>query len=524
MRVKRLIANTKRCIEYHRAFPGPIYCEGPSPNEDAPFTLFAGSRLQASSKLPPVPFLVPAIIEALLDNKEYQEVTFVVPGEADLYCARFVSQQGGIVLTGDSDLLVHDLGSDGAVSFFRDIESPTDGMPDKLHSYVYHIPGIIDRLGLPSAYGIKAFAFELFMDPHGTFRKLLMQATSAESAKAHKDLYRDFILQYELLETDPSQLKEPDHDIKHSLLQCLDPRISEYVLQFNHIASIAGLSLNADNDNEHPIHIFLPMLLDCPTRTNAWETSTSVRLLAYALINLMVPEDQRKNAITEHVKQLNTNGGRHWQLPVVGEIPDSFSMLAGLIKELRGRFPGLSGFSCWAAVALYQDVEWSSANGKALKSDVVLKSYSSRDQKPGKQRPYSWDLIHLYAQVQGSYYSFRILKQLTDLFIAQKDRCPVSESITSVAHVLESLPKLQEFPDLRQFVSISQELVECGILRQVYDILGTSATEQSIEGPEVISNKNRMRRKRKVDTVSSANRPIARSGNPFELLEQEQLF
>ncbi|RQM06690.1 hypothetical protein DH86_00001308, partial [Scytalidium sp. 3C] len=148
VRVKRLIANTKRCIEYHRAFPGPIYCEGPSPNEDAPFTLFAGSRLQASSKLPPVPFLVPAIIEALLDNKEYQEVTFVVPGEADLYCA----------------------------------------------SYVYHIPGIIDRLGLPSAYGIKAFAFELFMDPHGTFRKLLMQATSAESAKAHKDLYRDFIL------------------------------------------------------------------------------------------------------------------------------------------------------------------------------------------------------------------------------------------------------------------------------------------------------------------------------------------
>ncbi|RFU33624.1 hypothetical protein B7463_g2713, partial [Scytalidium lignicola] len=457
VRVERLIGNTERCIEYHQAYPGQIdYGRVSTGSSNVSASLFTTAARQSSSKLPAIPFLVPAVVEALIDSEEYRRATIVVPEEADLYCAKYVSQQGGIVFTGDSDLLAHELGSDGAVSFFQDIEVHTDGASENLYSQVYRISTIINRLGLPPAYGIKTFAFEMFMDPHGTFRRLLMQAISLKAVTAHKDMYDEFAFQYMPLKTDPLQTREPAYKDQWFLLRSLDPRISEYILQFDTFRKVAGVSLDAGKDIEDSIHIFLPVLLDCPTRTNAWEMSISIRLSAYALINLIVPEDQQKFTVVEHVKQLNKNGGREWQLPSIDEISDALTALIKFLEKVQEKLPGLSGFDYWTAVAVCQDVQWSSSNGKASLCDTVLRNHGSSGSNPLRHHKYSWDIVHFYALAQGSYYSFRILKQIMDLLASQKDRYPIPEITPQLSQVLETLPKLQDLPNFGEIVSIRE--------------------------------------------------------------------
>jgi hypothetical protein len=154
--------------------------------------------------LPPIPFLVPAVLEALLDSTQYGEITEVVPGEADLYCAKYLNQYGGVVLSGDSDLLVHDLGGDGAVGFFKDIELATYGDSRSLRSQIYHPAEISQRLDLPKAHGLQALAFELSMDSQVKFRKLLVDSQSLRAVKAYPSEFKDFLKDYKQLPTGSS--------------------------------------------------------------------------------------------------------------------------------------------------------------------------------------------------------------------------------------------------------------------------------------------------------------------------------
>ena len=98
---------------FSRVKPGII-----KPDERTPRSM----TVAAVTRLPKPPFLVPAVIEALRNSQDWAPLIQVVPGEADTYCAQDVRQNGGIVLTSDSDLLVQDLGADGRVSFFWDVE------------------------------------------------------------------------------------------------------------------------------------------------------------------------------------------------------------------------------------------------------------------------------------------------------------------------------------------------------------------------------------------------------------------
>ena len=95
----------------------------------------------------------------------------MVPGEADLYCADYVRTHGGVVFTGDSDLLLHDLG-DGAVCFFKDIDLTASTSTHLFKCIQYQIRTIVQRLGLDKTHGLLALAFEMTMDAHASFREL----------------------------------------------------------------------------------------------------------------------------------------------------------------------------------------------------------------------------------------------------------------------------------------------------------------------------------------------------------------
>jgi len=127
VRLERLRAQTKRLNDHHAANPTPGRPPPASPRPTSQVLFNNIATRPTLTALPPVPFLVPAILDTLRVSGTYRSMVEIVPGEADSYCARYLKQSGGIVFTGDSDLLVHDLSSVGAVCFFKDIESTPDG-------------------------------------------------------------------------------------------------------------------------------------------------------------------------------------------------------------------------------------------------------------------------------------------------------------------------------------------------------------------------------------------------------------
>jgi hypothetical protein len=514
-RLKRLEAQTRQSIDYYDAHPIP--CRAPSKNfETTSYSIFEGQApapRPSLTSLPPPPFLVPAILEALKLSKDYSDMTEVVPGEADLYCARYTKRHGGVVFTGDSDLLVQDLGFNGAVSFFNDIECSSDG-PGALHTQMYQSTDIAARLGLPKSHGLLSLAFEMFMDNHGTFSKLLSQAVILKAIKTWAKEYEEFRKEYIPLNA------EVESSIPAlGIFQSLDPRISEIILQFSALAKLAGQDPAARNPKRDLPHMFFPFLLDCPVRTSAWEMSTSVRQLACGLINLIVPEDQQYFTVIEHRRQQKNSIGREWQLPSLSEIPDACMALLNLLKELEEKLPKASEGDLWLAVAICQEMEWSTSLDKTPLCRTVTNQLFNLQEKYHKNC--TWDMIHFLAQIQGSYYSFRILKQVIGVLMSHNDAPLLPNAVRQLNSRLECLPGFCDVMDLNHMAWLYQKIETNGLLKVAREVLGIEEPT-SVESNESFPKPSRRKRKRKgVADVSGPSTRKSMSRNPFELLEQE---
>src|SRR5262249_10214004 len=66
-------------------------------------------------ELPYNPFTVPTVIDAIRRSPRWANITHIVPGEADAFCAAAAAEAPRTVLTTDSDLLVYDLGESSVV-------------------------------------------------------------------------------------------------------------------------------------------------------------------------------------------------------------------------------------------------------------------------------------------------------------------------------------------------------------------------------------------------------------------------
>jgi len=120
-RFERLNSNRKQ-LETFRNFHPSLITEPGTSRRIAPKSPFSFSSTPEKLKgLPALPFLVPAVIEAL-NVSRFQEQTRVVPNEADVYCAKRASLNGGTIFTSDSDLLVYDMTEKTSVVLFKDIE------------------------------------------------------------------------------------------------------------------------------------------------------------------------------------------------------------------------------------------------------------------------------------------------------------------------------------------------------------------------------------------------------------------
>jgi hypothetical protein len=466
-----------------------------------------------SSKIPAAPFLVPAVIEKLSNAPKYQRLTGVVPGEADLYCAQHVKEHGGIVLTGDSDLLVHDLGALGSVGFFRDIEIVETTEGKILRCLQYHIATIMERVDLRSSQGLKALAFEMVMDPHASFAQVLQKAKKQQAILDYPGMYRDFSEEYKSLLPlmgKPTIDKETSSTPLGEVLKWLDPRISEYVLQFPTIATAAGIAERPlrYKDTQVPLDVFLPFLVDCPSKTSAWEMSTSVRQLAYGLMNLTALDDQQISTVIEHRRQQNGSRGREWQLPTILEIPSACETLTNLLKLISEvkHIP-------IRKIALYQDAAYATSAGKQCLSNDFISA-------PGPRR-LTWDSVHLSAQFHGSYYSFRILRQILGVVSAYLGSSNLPSTVQELSSALEMLPALEELPNISsdlQWLKSSESKVALTAVRTLLEL--DQLTESPQERVPKASKKDKKKRKRERAVCSSEGLP-KRPNNMFELLNTD---
>jgi hypothetical protein len=516
-RFARIKDYTKQLNEYHQAWPQIIpsmYAndEGPQPVTK----LFSFAAVPSNfTKLPAASFLVPAVIESLSRCDRFKDLLEVVPGEADAYCACYVKSHGGAVLTGDSDLLVHDLGT-GSVIFFRDIELVDVGNATFLRSIRYDLEAISRRLGLPKSHGLQALAFEMIMDPHGSFRELKQRAVKLQAISSHEKMYEEFNTEYNELIFNFNV--QPDHTVDNKLavslrshLMMLDPRISEFVLQFQVFVQASGLPEHprprSFDGHDNP-EIFLPFLLDCPVRTSAWEMSVLVRLLAYGLINFIVPVGERITSVFEHRRLQNGTQGREWQVSTNEHILVTCTELTNLFRQLRDVSLKPIDQSLWRAVAVYQDLVYSSSNDKPALCNSLM-GYPKAT--TAAQKRLTWDGIHFYAQLQGSYYSFRILKQIIDIVLM----CDKAKALPSELYQLQG--DLEDLPPLNSLPSVGDGIRALGTPED-QEILATVRKLLDVQDEEVVVKTSRKRDKKKRKANQQKVRAI-RQSNVFQVLD-----
>ncbi|KAI1945726.1 hypothetical protein LOZ12_003395 [Ophidiomyces ophidiicola] len=358
--------------------------------------------------LPENPFIVPGVLEDLKGRWDrhtiktfvdpapsnilhgvhgfvWEDITAIVPGEADIFCARAASESGAAVLTGDSDLLVHDLGPSGSVIFFSSVESIEDNVDNerpKIRAMQIRPREVARKLGIRS---IQRFAFELKRDPYLSFGKIVQRAKENTGGVENNASYLAFLEEYTFI----------NEDIEDNI-QGLDPRISELYLQLTH----AGL-----HPENQPLAIYLPMLLENHFRRCAWREGSEIRAIAFSLLNFSATVGDKRDTILEYSRR----GTRVSSTPIKLLSEDELiSLIVTLNKRLQSLFMRCSGASilAWKMFALEEIFLHKD------KDDWPSPGHLGRFLETGHRgEMLDWDDIHLNAQFQSILYSLRILKQ-----------------------------------------------------------------------------------------------------------------
>ncbi|KAM7216009.1 XPG domain containing domain containing protein [Rhypophila decipiens] len=461
-------------------------------------------------KPPPYPpFLVPAVLEALRSSEKYGPLTRLKPGEADVFCAQHVSRQGGIILTSDSDLLVHDLGRDGSVIFFADLEIELESK--SLTALLYRPLSISKSLKLNAGDGFSRLAHVLSMDHHIT----LEQAVERTRGEADTP-YSAFTDQYTSAEV--ISHAEVGDDI------LLDPRISELVLQ-----CLEKENCGANEARERDIAMHLPFLTDSPLRTSAWEASRPTRELAYGI--LLSPEyasgQNPMLSVSEYRRLQVKSSGTKVEVPYTAVALDQeATKLIDTLTRIRdtvGDTPGL-----WVILSIYEDIISTLSRGKARPLGLELLLQDTK----GTLQQHSWNFVHFLAQVQATCYSLRMVQQIIDFKKQPKNKREISATVVRLGVHLRGLPRLTDFPAIKDFLELLRS-VRGGEGMSVLAKLCSDSDEnvqhmvKSIQNPQPEGRRkgnrgNRGTKRKSTTSHGGGERPKAASRNPFAVLEASE--
>jgi hypothetical protein len=391
--------------------------------------------------LPTAAFLVPAVIDAI-QQSEYVSITAVVPDEADPFCAGAACENGGIILTSDSDLLVYNLGTHGAVTAFNQLELGSDDESSRkcavFRASVSQPSETAQRLGLDD---LRQFSFELLRNPSTPLAELVKRARQPGPEPLPFDASRqktfsEFCKDYDLKVYVETQGKDKSEDALF-----LDPRISELVLTSSSEPSI-----------------YLPSLMEDPSKTAAWNVSRDLRRFAYSCHRSQI-SDSSLETVLEYCcrgQRLESELVPAFSKNKVLSYTDKFA--AGL-ENFKSHFSSFSHVTIWRTFALSEVLHWYSQTQKKAPSRNAL-AYSITGRTNNK---ISWLDIHLSAQMQAVLYSLRILKQLltysTPPLLNPQLSTPQAKCSSSADPFLRLNAILGTLPPLSQLLPSRLELI-----------------------------------------------------------------
>lgn len=422
-RKSRLEANLKQLVVSRRTSSNGFNVSSHSAHAP-PVTasqLFDSTRSsQLSTKvLPASPFLIPAILDSL-SRSLYAAVTSVVLGEADVFCARAVSEWGGTILTNDSDLLVYNLGTHGGVVFLDQLEireaHGTSSRCNKIRASVNKTSEISSRLGVDD---FRSIAFEIRKDSHISFAEAINRAELRDDDNPNRESLQSFFDEY---------------DIKPSNLESCQALAT---------GTLNGLFLDARN-SELIVSgsVYLPFLIDDPSRTSAWDVSRQLRLFAYSCLALgiahfpkTVSEHGRRGArIAENrVQTLSYKNTVAFAKTLIESLESFEDSVSDLCKQHFWRLYATHGVYKW-----YLDED---------KSPPPESSFMAAYAGITTGDKLTWFDIHVSAQLQAFMYAFRALKQFLSylyLNIKADGRTILPAELWAVQTSLSSLPSINE--------------------------------------------------------------------------------
>lgn len=496
VRMDRMVKSTSQLNQFHATCSdGCSSHHLLSRQSSAAVDLFTSRQPDAKQLLPP-PFLVPAIIDSLRESPQYHTLVHQVPGEADTFCAKHLASHGGMVLTSDSDLLVHDLAG-GRVAFLRDISILDGG--GSWQSLIYDPRTICQRLGLSPGEAHR-MGYEVYRSPQTTISQLARDCAQPVPSR-DEDIYEEFCEQYLHHETGSVPLTSGKDLLP---IEYLDPRLSELVI-----------CLGAEATDRDSAKMFLPVLIESPMRGSAWEPSTVIRQLGYTILRQLVPG--ATSAVQEY-RRVQERQQRGKSIPLLSKeaAKEAVTKFLEAINEAK-RLADSNAVSLWWALSLTLDIRGAEEQEKKSHTRRMLEQWGQRPlSPPGAKVP--WDVIHFTCQIQASYYSLRILRQVMDL-VPNTAQDSFLEKTKSLREALAGIPTLHEFPRVDQALEFLAALPGSNFLHS------TSLSEDipSAGDPETASRK---RKKRKGDQAAAASKRTAERsrvnrGSRFSLLLDE---
>ena len=498
VRMERMVKNTSQLNQFYSSCPNGCPERHLFQRNEGDMNLFASHQPEAKQLLPPS-FLVPAVIDALKQSPKYRSLVHQVPGEADAFCAQHLATHGGIVLTSDSDLLVHDLAGSRVV-FFRDIHV-ADGN-SSWQCLLYDPRAICQRLGVPPEE-TRRLGYEVDRSYHATVSQIVR---NCDGPVANEKDFEEFCQQYLHHETSPVPTIA---DGKALPLKRLDPRLSELVLQLG----------NKEMDGQDA-RMFLPVLVESPMRGSAWEPSTPIRQLAYTIFRWMVPG--QTSSVQEYRRvQTQQQKGRSVGLLDKESARTAIEDLISTMMQMKTLTHDIP-VSFWLILCLVLDIQ--ECQQKEKRSHALYMIEQLRSVSEGiSNNKVSWDLIQLTAQLQASCYSLRMLRQVLSLCSDTAEKELPQEALDLQKMVVE-VPRLDDFPDIPRTTGFLGKLRQ-GEVREILAKFVTSINQEasapSGKSPNVTKKRKKERDQSDPTSKRAATQTAPTRGNMFSLLSDE---
>lgn len=358
------------------------------------------------------------MLSYLAAHAVYSQVTETVPGEADSFLGAAAVRYGGIVLTGDSDLLVFSGGEhDWGVVMLQDLTFTDSGA----NARVFRARVIEQMLKFP----MLDIAYQTSLDGQASFSSILTRLERVQERRrqgvGQSDIPEEFKKEYHL----------PTEQQRGRVLE--EPRIGELLFQRE-----KGIKTGR--------RMFLPFLNEDSQRSPAWDIGAEVRRLAYSILF----ENEGE------VKEIYRRGQRITESVVECYSQEETKERISSLELLVAQYPS----SWWAVLVLFNIVDSAKERGQKPNSGAelaaVAKTLLPKDITPPERtrQKWTWPLVQLFAMSQAGWYSLLLLREV---LVYCEAKTTVERGMATAAALrkgLKLLPDVLRLFDTQQFLAV----------------------------------------------------------------------